>query len=77
MNIDRDQYYKMIATAYSFLVNFTKKNYDKLCFPRNKKKNCLSDTPKTIILAILRPKLRPYLGIDNFFSVIKLIVLQL
>ena len=38
MNIDRDQYYKMIATAYSFLVNFTKKNYDKLCFPRNKKK---------------------------------------
>ena len=28
-----------------------------------------SDTPKMVVLAILRPNLRPLLGIENFFLV--------
>ena len=33
------------------------------------KKKFLSKTPKIVVLAILRPNLRPLLGIENFFSV--------
>ena len=44
-----------------------KKNHDELFF-HEKKKKFLSDTSKMVVFAILRPDLRPFLGIQNFFS---------
>ena len=38
-------------------------------FSTKKKKKIRSDTPKMVVLTILRPNLRPYSGIENFFSV--------
>ena len=32
------------------------------------KKNCLSDIPKMVVLAILRSNLRPLSGIENFLK---------
>ena len=47
-------------------VNFTPKK-TMINFFFTKKKNYLSDTSKMVVLAILRPNLRPLVGIENFF----------
>ena len=44
---------------------YVEKHYDQLFFPRKKK--ILSDIPKMVVSAILRPNLRHTLEIENFF----------
>ena len=56
----------MSATAKFGKIHPKKKPYFKT-LKKKKKKNYLSDTSKMVLLAILRPNLKPLLGIENFF----------
>ena len=63
---DRDSEIIMEYLQQQSSVNFTpKKKW--LNFFSRKKKNFLSDTFKMVVLAILRPDLRRFLEIENFF----------